>query len=103
MTHLIYITPVFRADGRRHCTNRGPLFDVTYDGEHIARSIQPFLDGARALTAKGLTGKLEMWDHELPHPRMRGTIEGAAKLTTFEPNKGSMQFRKYMVDDRSWS
>lgn len=68
--------------------SRGPLYRVEHDGEVlIASTPVPFFDGARALAAKGMTGPMEMWDRERPYPRMRGIIEGAAKLTVSEGEK----------------
>ena len=64
---------------------RGAIFRVDHDGETLVSGTAiPFFDGARALTAKGLIGKFEMWDYERPYPRMTGTIEHAAKLTVSE-------------------
>lgn len=68
--------------------SRGPIYRVEYDGEVLVESTAvPFFDGARALAAKGLTGKFEMWDYERPYPRMTGVIERAAKLTVWEGEK----------------
>lgn len=65
--------------------SRGPLYRVEHEGEVLLESTAiPFLDGARALAAKGLTGKLEMWDHERHYPRMTGTIEKASGLSVSE-------------------
>ena len=88
----IYIT------NKGHGT-RGPLYRVEYEGEElVAGTATPFCDGARALAARGLTGALEMWDHERPYPRMLGTIEGAAKLTVNEGER-LPRFAKYFPRD----
>jgi hypothetical protein len=77
--HRVFISPV-----AGHC-QRGPQYSVSFEGQQIvATSVTPFLDAARALKARGLTGRLEMWDHERPYPRMRGDIEKAAGLRVKE-------------------
>jgi hypothetical protein len=61
---------------------RGLLYDAEYGGEVIcSSSLTPFLDGCRVLRARGLSGPVEMWDAVRPYPRMKSTIEAAAKLT----------------------
>lgn len=79
--------------------SRGPIYRVEHDGEVLLASTPiPFFDGARALAAKGLTGKFEMWDHERPYPRMMGVIEKAAKLTVRE-GEDRPRFRKWEPRD----
>ena len=64
---------------------RGEIYEVSYNGQVIVASTSmPLLDGARALQNMGLSGPLEMWDHQRPYPRMRSTIEVAAKFTVRE-------------------
>lgn len=98
--HKIVIDPVYHPDGRRHCTERGPLFDAYYGEEFLVRSVQPFFDGARELQKRGLRGPMEMWDRERPFPRMEGLVEKAALLTVTEPRKGTLRIRAYKDDDR---
>ena len=74
---------------------RGLLYDVEYDGETICTSTTiPFLDGCRVLQERGLTGPVEMWDAVRPYPRMRSTVEAAAKLTVADIGYGP-RFKKY--------
>lgn len=74
---------------------RGPLYNVTCRGELIVeRTAQPLLDGARALAERGLSGPFEMWDHVRPFPRMRSTIEAAARLRVTE-GEGLPRFREW--------
>jgi hypothetical protein len=40
-----------------------------------------------------------MWDHELPHPRMRSTVEKAAKLTVAEDRGTGIRFDKWKAPD----
>ena len=79
--------------------SRGPLYRVEHEGEVLLESTAiPFLDGARALAAKGLTGDFEMWDHVRPYARMRGVIEQAAMLTVSE-GEDRPRVRKWVPRD----
>lgn len=74
---------------------RGPLYNVTCRGELIVeRTTQPLLDGARALAERGMSGPLEMWDRVSSFPRMRSTIEAAARLSV-EEGEGAPRLRKW--------
>ena len=74
---------------------RGPLYEVLYDGNVIVSSTTiPLFDGARALDKMGVSGPLEMWDHERPYARMKSTVETAAKLTITE-GENVPRIRKY--------
>jgi hypothetical protein len=94
--HRIYIQP--STDSRTGLSKfgkSGPLYDASYCGELIVwSSHQPFLDTCRVLLAHGMSGPAEMWDHIRPFPRMRSTIEAAAKLTVSE-GKGTPRFCPY--------
>ena len=94
--HRIYIQPSTDSrTGRTKFGNSGSLYDAIYEGELIVwSSHQPFLDACRVLLARGISGPAEMWDHIRPFPRMRSTIEAAAKLTVSE-GKGTPRFRPY--------
>ena len=96
----IYIQPTLKNDGTHKVSKRGPLYDTTFNGEHICTSHQPLLDGARVLHGRGLTGPLQMWDHERSYPRMHSTIEKAAKLTVAEGRSTGMRFEKWNAPDR---
>jgi len=68
---------------------RGILYDAEFDGEVVCQStMTPFLDACRVLLSRGLTGDIEMWDHERPFPRMRATVEGAAQLAIIDRGSG---------------
>ena len=85
MSHTIIITPSRDSNQNpRHCAG-GPLFDVSYHGQIIVTaSTEPCLDGARALKAMGITGKLELWDNIVPYVRLTANIGIAAKKTIRE-------------------
>lgn len=78
----IYIEPT------HHAVNRGPCYCAwlgSQTGEPIIESsTQPFLDAARVLLARGITGPAELWDSVLPYARMRGDIAALAELTVTE-------------------
>lgn len=68
---------------------RGVLYDAEFDGEVICQSsMTPFLDACRVLFSRGLTGMVEMWGYDSPHPRMRSTIESAAQLAVIDRGAG---------------
>lgn len=95
--HIIRISPTIDPKtGRQRLTLRGPLYDARYNGELIVEgTIQPFLDGCRAIQTLGASGPVQMWDAERPYPRMVGTVEGAATLTVREPASGGLRFTKW--------
>jgi hypothetical protein len=94
--HRIYIQPsTDNRTGLPKFGNSGPLYDASYGGEVIVLSShQPFLDACRVLLADGMSGPAEMWDHIRPFPRMRSTINAAAKLTVSD-SEGAPRFRTY--------
>lgn len=85
MTIKIYIEPT------HHAVNRGPCYRARLNsptGELIVESsTQPFLDAARVLLARGMTGSVEMWDSVLPYARLRGDIAALARLTVTEGDR----------------
>jgi len=92
----IVIRPALDKDGKQRLSERGPLYEASYEGELLLdASHQPFLDGCRALRAKGLGGPAEMWDEVRPYPRMLGEIEVAARLTVREPSSGGLRFARW--------
>ena len=101
MTIKIYIEPT------HHAVSRGPCYRARLNspaGELIIESsTQPFLDAARVLRARGMTGSAEMWDSVLPYARMRGDIASLAKLTVKEGD-GPPRFRRWQpfAADRVW-
>ncbi len=88
MTHRIVITPSRDSNQAPRHNSRGPLFDVSYNGNIIVTAtIEPCLDGARALKAMGVTGRLELWDNVLPYCRLNAEIDKAANLTVREGDR----------------
>ena len=70
-------------------------YNVLMDGERIVtRSRNPDTDVARALLARGITGKLTILDGEAKTPRLRLDIERAAKITVSEDQR-RMRFVKW--------
>jgi hypothetical protein len=85
MTHTIIIAPSLDSNQAPRHNSRGALFDVSYHGQIIVTATtEPCLDGARALKAMGITGKLEMWDDVTPYVRLTADIATAAKKTIRE-------------------
>jgi hypothetical protein len=71
----------------------GYRYTVLFDGKlTVERSREPELDAARALFAKGITGKLTMLDGKTGVPRTIIDIEKAAKLTVREDRSSSPRF-----------
>jgi hypothetical protein len=67
-------------------------YRATLNGEGlIGGSDTPFLDSARVLLSRGVTGRLEMWDETRPYPRMVGDIASAARLTV-RTDRGKLRF-----------
>ena len=63
----------------------GYVYSVIYGGRLLVeRSRDPECDAARALVAKGITGKLTLLDGKTGKPRTVIDIERAAKLTAEE-------------------
>lgn len=95
--HHIYIQPsTDNRTGLPKFGNSGPLYDASYSGKVIVRSShQPFLDACRVLLTDGMSGPAEIWDHVRPFPRMRSTIEAAAKLRVSESGCPP-RFRPYL-------
>jgi hypothetical protein len=83
--HRIVITPSRNDGGNPRHSIRGALYDVTYQGEVIViASTEPCYASARILKARGLSGRLEMWDTVLPYCRFRADLDKAAGLTVRE-------------------
>jgi hypothetical protein len=83
--HRIVITPSRNDGGDPRHSSRGALYDVTYQGEVIViASTEPCYASARILKARGLSGRLEMWDTVEPYCRFRADIDKAAGLTVRE-------------------
>ena len=79
----------------------GYRWSVIFRGKLLVeRSRDPECDAARALLAKGLTGKLTLLDGKTGKPRTIIDIEKAAFLTTEEGPTGPrfVRYRKSVVD-----
>jgi hypothetical protein len=73
----------------------GYVYSIIYDGELLVeRSPAPEGDAARALKAKGITGKLTLLDGKTGKPRIRIDIEKMAKLTVRE-DQHRMRFARW--------
>ena len=97
MIHRIVITPSLNSNKAPRHNRRGPLYDVAYNGVTIvSATTEPCLDGARALKAMGITGKLEMWDDVLPYCRLHADVGKAAELTVQE-GEGRPTLRKFQA------
>jgi len=71
----------------------GYRYSVVFDGKLLVdRSRDPECDAARALIAKGITGKLTMLDGKTVSPRIVIDIERAAQLCVKE---GPLRFAPY--------
>ena len=79
--------------------NAGYRHSVIFDGELLVdRSRDPEFDAARALLAKGITGKLIMLEGKTGRPRTIINIEKAAKVTVKE---GPLRFENVSIPDRA--
>ena len=80
----------------------GYVYSVIYDGKLLVeRSRDPECDAARALLAKGITGKLAMCDGNTGVPRTIINIEKAAGLQVTEERRDGLRFRRYVNPDNS--
>ena len=79
----------------------GYRYSVIYDGKLLVeRSRDPECDAARALLAKGITGKLTLLDGKTGKPRIIINIEKAARLRVEEGPNGPrfVKWRGTVVD-----
>ena len=99
---------------QRRCAHEGPatpalgggrggyVYSVIYDGKLLVeRSRDPECDAARALLAKGITGKLTMRDGKTGMPRTIINIEKAAGLKVTDERRDGLRFRRYVNPDNS--
>jgi hypothetical protein len=74
---------------------RDQLYDVAFAGEVIVKSSRdPEHDAARALLARGITGRMETLGSD-GKVRMHLTIEKAAELTVTEANDRGLELRRW--------
>ena len=72
------------------------LYDVEFEGEVIVKNSKDAeCDAARALLARGMTGKLTMVDAKTGKPRTFINIEKAAKLTVSETRSHGPRFARW--------
>ena len=64
----------------------------------ITYSPDPETDLARALLARGMTGKVTLFDGITGKPRTIINIEAAAKLSTSEPSARRARFVPYVAE-----
>ena len=80
----------------------GCVYSVICEGKLLVeRSRDPECDAARALLAKGITGKLTLLDGKTGQPRIIIDIEKAAGFSVSEENRDSLRFRRYVNPDNS--
>jgi hypothetical protein len=78
-----------------HWTAAGYRYSVIFRGKLLVRrSRDPECDAARALVAKGITGKLTMLDGKTGRPRTVIDVEKAATLTA-EEGRDVPRFRRF--------
>jgi hypothetical protein len=74
----------------------GYVYSVLHDCKLLVeRSRDPECDAARALLAKGITGKLTLCNGKTGVPRTIIDIEKAAKLSVADESRDGLRFRKY--------
>ena len=82
----------------------GYRYSVICRGELIVdRSRDPECDAARALLARGITGKLTMLDGKTGKPRIIVDIEKAAKVRVSEESRDGLRFRPVDPANSSYS
>ena len=86
-----------------HSVDRGRKWNVEFDGELIVEnSKDPECDTARALLARGITGKVRVIDADTGMPRLTFDIEKLSKLRIEEGPHGPrfVKIRQETVVDR---
>ena len=85
-----------QAPERKEGVRYNGLYCVEFDGELIVvDSRDPEHDLARALLARGLTGKVTMLDAQTGKPRTVIDIAKAAELCVSEESRDGLRIRKY--------
>lgn len=78
------------------------VYEVTFDGETIVTgSPDPDFDLARALLARGITGKVTLVDGATGKPRTLIDIEKAAKLRTAKSSDRRSRFVPYVEGEQA--
>jgi hypothetical protein len=86
--HTITIEPISMGQ-------RGMRYRVSYAGEILLEGRDPELAACRALLARGITGRLEVWRPGTAFPSMRIDIARAAQLTAEEGFSVGPRFRRW--------
>ena len=82
----------------------GYVYNVIFDGELVLeRRRDPDFDLARVLLARGLTGKVTLYDGNTGKPRTLMDIEKAAKVCVTEESRDGLRVRKYRESPDSGS
>jgi hypothetical protein len=95
-THRVLIEPTHRSASRK-------FYRATFDGEEIvARSWDPEFAACRALKARGLSGCVEFFRADLPHPCLIvcDLVEGAG-LRTYEDDCRGPVLKKWQSFERN--
>src|SRR5262245_33540059 len=89
--------PVYRIDIEAcRLGNRGQLYRVHYAGSVLVAGTHfPEFDGARALLARGIVGKVELWHDGADFPAMLLDVEKAARLSIEESAKSGPRFTRW--------
>ncbi|KFB11058.1 hypothetical protein [Nitratireductor basaltis] len=81
---------------RTHATASGERFRVWHEGEILVKSCrEPLCDGARALVAKGVTGRVQMRRKGSDQIDMQGLIAVLATQTVTEGQSSGPRFTKW--------
>jgi hypothetical protein len=82
---------------RTNLTERGQRYRMMYAGEILAEGRRnPIFDACRALLARGITGRLEVWRRGKPSADMQLDIERGAGLAIEESDKKSIRLRRWV-------
>ena len=80
----------------------GYRYSVIFRGKLLVeQSRDPECDAARAVLAKGFTGKLTLLDGKTGRPRTVIDIEKAAGFSVSEENRDGLRFRRYVNPDNA--
>jgi hypothetical protein len=85
------------------CGERGQRYRVTYAGETLIESTRnPEYDACRALLARGVNGRLEIWRAGVAFPASSIDIERGARWTALETERESpriVRWRSFVADE----
>ena len=82
---------------RTNLTENGQRYRVMYAGEILAEGrLNPIFDACRALLARGITGRLEVWRRGKISADMQLDIAKGAALAMEESDKKSIRLRRWV-------